>query len=145
MLRVSCYIREIKCQVNLIRIISLKLRFENDKIQDKMFKILFVVISIIFTLMNSLSHFYWSKWYNENLLDIKCLFTTLERTNLGKLNSSKIQSKTETISFRESYCFNQLHLVARTILETIWSIQVAIYFQYSILYRIWFYFDQNYW
>lgn len=61
MLRVSCYIREIKCQVNLIRIISLKLRFENDKIQDKMFKILFVVISIIFTLMNSLSHFYWSK------------------------------------------------------------------------------------
>lgn len=105
MLRVSCYNREIKCQVDKNYITEVE---TDDKIQDKMFKILFVIINTIFILMNSLSHFYWSKWYNENLHGIKCLFTTLERTNLGKLNGSKIQSKTETISFRvlQSYCFN---------------------------------------
>lgn len=55
MLRVSCYNREIKCQVDKNCITEVE---TDDKIQDKMFKILFVIISTIFILMNSLSHFY---------------------------------------------------------------------------------------
>lgn len=55
MLRVSCYNREIKCQVDKNCITEVE---TDDKIQDKMFKILFVIINTIFILMNSLSHFY---------------------------------------------------------------------------------------